>query len=57
MDKELDLFSWIKFAVLETRPVYLTVLKMLLDNMTVLTLKMQVSRVLQVSKYCAYTCS
>ena len=49
MDKELDLFCWINFAVLEMRPAYLTVLEILLDNMTVPTLKMQVSRVLQVN--------
>ena len=49
MDKEVGLFYWIKFAVLETRPAYLIVLKILLDNMTVPILKMQVSHVLQVN--------
>ena len=49
MDKELDLFFWIKFAVLEMRLAYLIVLEIPLDNMTVPTLKMQVSHVLQVN--------
>ena len=48
MDKGLDLFCSIKFAVLEMRPAYLIVLEILLDSMTALTLKMQVSRALQV---------
>ena len=50
MDKELDLFCWTKFAVLETRQAYLIVLEILLDNMTAPTLKMQASPALQVNK-------
>ena len=47
-DKELDPYYWIKFTVMEMSPAYLIVLKTLLDNMTVSTLKMQVSHALQV---------
>ena len=49
MDKELDLFCWIKFVVLEMRPAYLIVLEILLDNIAVPILKMQVSLALQVN--------
>ena len=49
MDKELDLFCWTKFAVLEMRQAYLIVLEILLDNMTAPTLKMQASHALQVN--------
>ena len=50
MDKELDLFCWTKFAVLQMRQVYSIVLKIQLDNMTAPTLKMLVSHALQVNK-------
>ena len=49
MDKELDPYCWIKFAVMEMSLAYLIVLKTLLDNMIVPTLKMRVSHVLQVN--------
>ena len=50
MDKELDLFCWTKFAVLQMRQVYSIVHKIQLDNMTAPTLKMLVSHALQVNK-------
>ena len=56
MDKELDLSCWTKFAVLEMRQAYLIVLEILLDNMTVLILKMQVLHALQVNS-CRSLCN
>ena len=56
MDKELDLSCWTKFIVLEMRQAYLIVLEILLDNMTVLILKMQVLHALQVNR-CRSLCN